>query len=101
VSSGANFNSLNEPADREHSKEKHYENCKLWHDVAPIVISEAPYIPEAILIVRNLFREALPLAAESLLMDPGRAIPCGMSISRQVGTGTLVAHRHRVEILFP
>ena len=28
---------------------------------------------------------------------PGRAIHCGMRISRQVGTGTLVGHRHRVE----
>ena len=33
--------------------------------------------------------------------ETGRAILCGMSISRQVGTGTLVTHRHRVETLFP
>ena len=77
MSLGANFNSLNEPADREHSKEKHYENCKLWHDVAPIVISEVPYMPEAILIVRDLLREALRLAAESLLMDPAVPSPVG------------------------
>ena len=84
MSLGANFNSLNEPADRERSKEKHHENCKLWHDVAPIVISEVPYIPEAISIVRDLFRETLRLAAEIAFDGPGRAIPCGMSISRRV-----------------
>jgi hypothetical protein len=50
-----NSNLLNEPADRERNKKKHY-NCKLMHNVAPIVISEVPHIAQATLIARDPFR---------------------------------------------
>jgi hypothetical protein len=74
---------LKDPADRERSKEKQADNCKLEHDVAPIVIQSTVY-------TRGDFdrswsiRRRTAVYSGSAFERPRRAIRCGMSISRQV-----------------